>query len=115
MQKNLIWRRISLFALTVILCFQVIVSAFPMGARAEENKNLYTTSISEDFEALGVNKSLYPKNANGKPSCIYFTEHCFSKESSYLDEGYNLFFWIYNPTENPIIQICQNHPKGVLM
>lgn len=105
MQKNLIWRKISLFALVAVLCFQLIVSAFPTVARAEDNKNIYTTSISEDFASLGIDEMIYPTYSSGKVDLIYFTEFCFSKQTSYLDDGYNLFFWLYNPTEEAISKV----------
>ena len=109
MQKNILRKKITLFALVAILLFEIVTSVFLTTAAADtDEKNIYTTSIEEDFDALGIDSTLYPANANGIHDMIWFTEFGYTNDSSGLDAAYNLFFWVYNPTCETI-----NTGKGI--
>ena len=100
MQKNILWRKITLFALVAILCLQMLVF-FPINAHAEgtEITSYDDTAIEDDLSNIDL--SNYPEDSLGECDIISFMEYCYS-EDDYYASVYGLYVYVYNPTRKAI-------------
>ena len=98
--KKRIMLFLALFAFVFTLGGEVLLSAFSITASAE-TASFDARSIETDLEEIGVDETVYQKNPNGEVSLIHIMEYCFSDYRD-LDSLYTLYFYVYNPTGEPI-------------
>lgn len=100
MQKNILRRKITLFALIAILCFQML-AFLPIRARAADTQitSYDDTAIEDDLQHVDL--SNYPANALGECDVISFMEYCYS-ENFGRSRYYALYLYVYNPTQKAL-------------
>lgn len=102
---------IVVFAYCVVLGGQSLLSAFSVKASAAETAESYDkTSIGDDLS--GIDRSNYRYNALGEPEIISVMEYCFSYHEEY-ESFYNLYFYVYNPTCQPIDVLPDNNSVNI--
>lgn len=84
--------------LTALLGLSMLVPS-KYEARAESSNAYDRTAIEDDLNAVDL--SGYPKDENGTPSLITFSEYCYSANEE-VAQKYGLYFYVYNPTETPL-------------
>ena len=103
-------KRIAVIMLCLFMCVvmggEMILSAFSIPANAEEVKSFDSTTIEEDLGAEVV--KMYPYQGYGDCEIIYLLEYAYSENSNY-DQFYNLYFYVYNPTGNPISMLNEGY------
>lgn len=94
------WMKISVLIMLLILCFTM----FPQTAFASEYIAYDSTDIESDLADIDV--SAYPKNENGRHRLldeVGFMEYAYSDSVFIADNYYGLYFYVYNPTEKPVV------------
>lgn len=94
------WMKISVLIMLLILCFTM----FPQTAFASEYVAYDNTDIESDLADIDV--SAYPKNENGRHRLldeVGFMEYAYSDSVFIADNYYGLYFYVYNPTEKPVV------------
>ena len=92
--------KISVLIMLLILCFTM----FPQTAFASEYIAYDNTDIESDLADIDV--SVYPKNENGRHRLldeVGFMEYAYSDSVFIADNYYGLYFYVYNPTEKPVV------------
>ena len=92
--------KISVLIMLLILCFTM----FPQTAFASEYVAYDNTDIESDLADIDV--SAYPKDENGRHRLldeVGFMEYAYSDSVFIADNYYGLYFYVYNPTEKPVV------------
>lgn len=92
--------KISVLIMVLILCFTM----FPQTVFASEYVAYDNTDIESDLADIDV--SVYPKNENGRHRLldeVGFMEYAYSDSVFIADNYYGLYFYVYNPTEKPVV------------
>ena len=89
-----------LFTVIMSLFGQVFLYAFAVRASAAESVGIDDTSIEDDLSY--VTDYDYPKNSFGEHTIIALMEYCYSEAQDY-SSVYNLYVYVYNPTEKPVL------------
>lgn len=92
--------KISVLIMLLILCFTM----FPQTAFASEYIAYDNTDIESDLADIDV--SAYPKDENGRHRLldeVGFMEYAYSDSVFIADNYYGLYFYVYNPTEKPVV------------
>lgn len=103
-----------LIAVLMVISGQAALSAFCFTALAEEQTitpatQFHETKIEDDLKSLGINTSVYAKNENAAASVLNVTEYCYSTNTEIASTYYNLYFYVYNPKGEEILQSSNNN------
>ena len=97
-------KRIATFMLCLALLFvmggECLLSPFLVKAVANAVQSYDDTAIEQDM--ADMEEAKYPANPFGEPSVVGFMEYCYS-ENSHYSSVYNLYIYVYNPSEKPLI------------
>lgn len=93
---------LTLVCLLLLVVFggEVILSAFTVPAKAADGPASFDDSSIEDDMAQ-MSEANFPANKLGDCDVVAFMEYAYSDHYDY-SRVYNLYFYVYNPTEQPI-------------